>query len=167
MSLTFSGFFPAQLSLYPKQILHVAFSPLYNLSTLPHPHFLHCFFSTSSTPFSFSLCFLVLKCFAHPNFLMFAAYPVGLGTYPVGFGGKISIWAWTFSMGVLKDPWGYWKGVNGGIEKIRRGYCVGSMGALGALVRQWGHWKGSMGLCSGSVRVLKRANGRWSGPMGV
>ena len=43
---------------------------LYNSSTLQHLHFQHCFFSTSSTPFSFSICFLVLKCFAHSNFLI-------------------------------------------------------------------------------------------------
>ena len=66
----FSSFFFAQLSLHPKPTLQVAFSTLYNSSTLRHPHFLHCFFSTSSTPFSFSLCFLVFRCFAHPNFLI-------------------------------------------------------------------------------------------------
>ena len=99
----------------------------------------------------------------------FGAYPVGFGAYPVGFGaypvglvgleGKISIGALDIFNGGVKNPMGVLKRVNGGIEKIRRGYCVGSMGALGALVRQWG----SMGHWSGSVRVLKRA----TGPMGV
>ena len=99
----------------------------------------------------------------------FGAYPVGFGAYPVGFGaypvglvgleGKISIGALDIFNGGVKNPMGVLKRVNGGIEKIRRGYCVGSMGALGALVRQWGHWKGSMRHWSRSVRVLKRANG--------
>ena len=53
-------------------------------------------------------------------------------------------------MGVLKDPMGVLKRVNGGIEKIRWGYCVGPMGALvrvngGIVLGQWGRWSGSMG----------------------
>ena len=108
-----------------------------------------------------------------------------MGAYPVGFEGKISIGALDIFNGGVKNPMGVLKRVNGGIENIRRGYCVGSMGALGAwrkgsmvalkrvngaLVRvsggiekgqggigqgQWGYWKGSMG----SMGVLKRING--------
>ena len=71
-------------------------------------------------------------------------------------------------MGVLNIPVGVLKKVNGGIEKIRWGYCVGSMGERDnggiekTLVRanggteqsglnggiekdEWGHWSGSMG----------------------
>ena len=88
-------------------------------------------------------------------------------------------------MGVLRNPMRVLKRVNGGIEKIRRGYCVGSMQALRALKTvnggvgegQWGHW-------SGSMVVLRRVNagierwglngciekdqwGHWSGSMRV
>ena len=85
----------------------------------------------------------------------FGAYPVGLGAYPVGFEGKISIGALDIFNGGVKNPIRVLKRVNGGTEKIRRGYCVASIGALGAWrigQGQWGHW-------SGSVGVLKRANG--------
>ena len=68
------------------------------------------------------------------------AYPVELGAYPVGFEGKISIGALDIFNGGVKNPMGVLKRVNGGIEKIRRGYCVGSMGALGAWRKgQWWH----------------------------
>ena len=78
----------------------------------------------------------------------FGAYPVGFGAYPVGFGaypvglvgleGKISIGALDIFNGGVENPMRVLKRVNGRIEKIRRGYCVGSMGAL----RAWrkGHW---------------------------
>ena len=82
----------------------------------------------------------------------FAACPVGFGAYPVGFGaypvglvgleGKISIGALDIFNGGVKNPMGVLKRVNGGIEKIRRRYCVGynggigqAMGVNGALVR--------------------------------
>ena len=53
-------------------------------------------------------------------------------------------------MGVFKNPMGVLKRVNGGIEKIRWGYCVGSMGAL---IRVNG------GMEKGSMVALKRING--------
>ena len=75
---------------------------------------------------------------------------------------------WTFSMVVSKIQ----------LQKIRRGYCVRSMRALGAWRKgQWWHWKGSMGQgqwghWSGSG-VLKKVNegigqgqwGYWKGSM--
>ena len=86
----------------------------------------------------------------------------------VGLEGKISIGALDIFNGGVKNPMRVLKRVNGGIEKIRRGYCVGSMGALGALVRQWGHWKGSMGHWSGSMGVLVSiGQGYWKGSMGA
>ena len=66
-----------------------------------------------------------------------SAYPVGL----VGLEGKISIGALDIFNGGVKNPMRVLKRVNGGIEKIRQGYCVGSLGiggigqAMGALKR--------------------------------
>ena len=84
----------------------------------------------------------------------FGAYPVGL----VGLEGKISIGALDIFNGGVENSMRVLKRVNGRIEKIRRGYCIGSMGAWrkgqvalkrvnGALVRvsggigqcQWGY----------------------------
>ena len=116
-----------------------------------------------------------------------------MGAYPVGFEGKISIGALDIFNGGVKNPMGVLKRVNGGTEKIRRGYCVGSIGALGAWRKgQWRRWSGSM---EALVRVkggiekgqwaLVRVNGgieqwglnggiekdqwggHWSGSMGV
>ena len=57
-------------------------------------------------------------------------------------------------MGVLKK-------VNGGIEKIRWWYCVGSMGErVNGGIEKW-RWSGPMGVLNngGSMGVLKRMNG--------
>ena len=50
----------------------------------------------------------------------------------IGFEGKISIGALDIFNGGEKNPMGVLKRVNGGIEKIRHGYFVGSMRALRA-----------------------------------
>ena len=114
--------------------------------------------------------------------------PSRIGGVSSGFEGKISIGALDIFNGGVKNPMVVLKRGNGGIEKIRRGYCVGSMGGTGgmekgsmvalkrvngALVRvsagigqgQWGYWKGSMGVgqgqwhWSGSMGALVRVNG--------
>ena len=83
-----------------------------------------------------------------------------MGSYPVGFEGQISIGALDIFNGGVKNPMVVLKRVNGGIEKIRRGYCVGSMGGMGAWRKgQWWHWSGSMGHWSGSVQALVRVSG--------
>ena len=72
------------------------------------------------------------------------AYPVGLGAYPVGFEGKISIAALDIFNGGVK------KSSNGGIGK-----------------GQWEHWSGSMvalvrvngGIEKGQLEALVRVNG--------
>ena len=69
-----------------------------------------------------------------------------MGSYPVGFEGQISIGALDIFNGGVKNPMVVLKRVNGGIEKIRRGYCVGSMGGIG-------------GMEKGSMVALKRVNG--------
>ena len=65
-------------------------------------------------------------------------------------GEKFQSGRWTFSTGVLKNPLGVFKRVNEGIEKIRWGFCVGSMGAL---VRVNG------GMEKGTMVSLVRVNG--------
>ena len=64
------------------------------------------------------------------------------GRIQLGLRVKFQSRRWTFSMGVLRNPMGVLKRVNGSIGQ-----------------GQWWHWSGSMG-------VLKRVNWRpWSGSM--
>ena len=59
--------------------------------------------------------------------------PSRIGGVSSGFEGKISIGALDIFNGGVKNPMVVLKRGNGGIEKIRRGYCVGSMGGTGGM----------------------------------
>ena len=98
--------------------------------------------------------------------------PSRIGGLLSGFEGKISIGALDIFNGGVKNPMVVLKRGNGGIEKIRRGYCVGSMGGTGGME------KGSMvalkkfngalvRVSAVRVGVLKRVNGGWSASMAL